>query len=60
MLVGTCTLGFLPGSYYFYWHRRMGQRVEDRDDASIAEGAGDINSFPAPPSGLSSSAWAPS
>jgi Cytochrome c oxidase subunit IV len=46
MLVGTCTLGFLPGSYYFYWHRRMGQRVEDRDDASIAEGAGEINSFP--------------
>jgi hypothetical protein len=46
MLVGTCTLGFLPGSYYFYWHRRMGARVEDREDASIAEGAGEINSFP--------------
>jgi hypothetical protein len=46
MLIGTCTLGLLPGSYYFYWHRRMGQRVEDRDDASIAEGAGEINSFP--------------
>ncbi len=51
MLVGTCTLGFLPGSYYWYWHRRMGNRVEDRDDASIAEGAGDIDSFP------SSSIW---
>ncbi len=51
MLVGTCTLGFLPGSYYYYWHRRMGKRVEDRDDASIAEGAGDIDSFP------SSSIW---
>jgi hypothetical protein len=24
----------------------MGKRVEDRDDASIAEGAGDIDSFP--------------
>ena len=46
MLIGTCTLGFLPGSYYFYWHRRMGQRVEDREDASIEEGAGEINSFP--------------
>ena|ERR1700728_2517256 len=46
MLAGTAALGFLPGGYYFYWHRRMGQRVEDRDDASIAEGAGDINSFP--------------
>jgi hypothetical protein len=51
MLVGTCLLGFLPGSYYFYWHRRMGHRVEDRNDASIEEGAGDINSFP------SSSIW---
>jgi hypothetical protein len=46
MLVGTCTLGFLPGSYYYYWHRRMGARVEDREDASIEEGAGEINSFP--------------
>ena len=46
MLVGTSALGFLPGGYYFFWHRRMGQRVEDRDDASIEEGAGDINSFP--------------
>jgi len=46
MLVGTSALGFLPGSYYFFWHRRMGKRVEDREDASIAEGAGDINSFP--------------
>jgi hypothetical protein len=46
MLVGTCTLGFLPGSYYFYWHRRMGARVEDREDASIEEGAGEINAFP--------------
>jgi Cytochrome c oxidase subunit IV len=46
MLIGTCTLGFLPGSYYWYWHKRMGKRVEDRDDATIAEGAGDIDSFP--------------
>jgi hypothetical protein len=46
MLIGTCTLGFLPGSYYWYWHKRMGKRVEDRDDATIAEGAGNIDSFP--------------
>jgi uncharacterized membrane protein HdeD (DUF308 family) len=46
MLAGTSALGFLPGAYYFFWHRRMGQRVEDREDASIEEGAGDINSFP--------------
>jgi hypothetical protein len=45
MLVGTCLLGFLPGSYYFFWHRRMGNRLEDRD-AEIAEGAGEIDSFP--------------
>jgi hypothetical protein len=50
MLLGATLLGFLPGSYYFFWHRRMGNRVEDRD-ATIAEGAGDINSFP------SSSIW---
>jgi hypothetical protein len=61
MLVGTCLLGLLPGTYYFYWYRRMigyqyffwgriekppGVRLEDRDDASIAEGAGVIDSFP--------------
>jgi hypothetical protein len=46
MLAGTSALGFLPGAYYFFWHRRMGNRVEDREDASIAEGAGEINSFP--------------
>jgi hypothetical protein len=46
MLLGTSLLGFVPGSYYMFWHRRMGKRLEDRDDASIAEGAGVINSFP--------------
>jgi hypothetical protein len=46
MLAGTSALGFLPGSYYFFWHRRMGKRLEDRDDASITEGAGVIDSFP--------------
>ena len=46
MLAGTSALGFLPGAYYFFWHRRMGQRVEDREDAAIEEGAGEINSFP--------------
>jgi hypothetical protein len=45
MLLGATLLGFLPGGYYLFWHRRMGNRVEDRD-ATIAEGAGDINSFP--------------
>jgi Cytochrome c oxidase subunit IV len=45
MLLGATLLGFLPGSYYFFWHRRMGARLEDRD-AEIAEGAGEIDSFP--------------
>lgn len=61
MLLGTCLLGLLPGSYYFYWYRRMrgskffywgrlenksGIRHEDRPDATIAEGAGIISAFP--------------
>jgi Cytochrome c oxidase subunit IV len=46
MLLGTCLLGLLPGSYYYWWHRRMGARLEDRDDATIEEGAGVIDSFP--------------
>jgi len=46
MLVGTCLLGLVPGSYYMFWHRKMGNRVEDREDATIEEGAGVISSFP--------------
>ena len=61
MLVGTCGLGLLPGFFYFYWHRRFqgnkyfywgrldhvaGARPEDREDATIEEGAGTIASFP--------------
>jgi len=46
LLAGTCTLGLLPGSYYYFWHRRMGNRLEDRKDATIEEGAGTISSFP--------------
>ena len=52
LLVGTATLGFLPGFYYFFWHRRFhghkyffwgkvhapGDRPSDRDDAEMAEG----------------------
>jgi hypothetical protein len=46
MLAGTAALGFLPGSYYLFWHRRMGKRLEDRSDAAIEEGAGVVDSFP--------------
>jgi hypothetical protein len=51
MLMGTCFLGLLPGSYYFFWHRRMGDRPEDRPDATMEDGAGEIAAFP------SSSIW---
>jgi len=60
MLLGATLLGFLPGLYYFFWHRRFhghkyfywgniqnpGERPEDREDATMAEGAGNIDSFP--------------
>jgi len=61
MLFGTAALGMLPGSYYYFWHRRfrghkyffwgqtervVGTRPEDRNDATIEEGAGIISSFP--------------
>ena len=61
MLLGSCALGFLPGLYYFFWNRRfhghkyffwgktdrvVGDRPEDRSDATIADGAGVISSFP--------------
>jgi hypothetical protein len=53
MLFGSFLLGMLPGSYYYYWHRRMRARprTEDDPDATVAEGAGVISSFP------SSSIW---
>jgi hypothetical protein len=61
MLFGTFTLGMLTGGYYFFWHRRfhghkwffwghldrvVGDRPEDRSDATIEEGAGVISTFP--------------
>lgn len=46
MLIGTVLLGFVPGSYYYWWSRRMKPRPEDRTEASIEDGAGVIGSFP--------------
>lgn len=46
MLFGGMLMGFLPGSYYFWWSRRMKSRPEDRSDATIADGAGVISAFP--------------
>jgi hypothetical protein len=48
MLVGALLLGLLPGFYLFWWYRHAGKkdRLEDRDDATIEEGAGVIDAFP--------------
>ncbi len=60
MLLGATLLGFLPGSYYFFWHRRyhghkyffvgkipeVGDAADDREDAEMKDGAGEIDSFP--------------
>jgi len=46
MLVASALLGFLPGGYYLWWSNRMVQRPSDREDATIADGAGVIETFP--------------
>jgi hypothetical protein len=46
MLVASGGMGFLPGSYYLWWSNRMRERASDRDDATIAEGAGVVETFP--------------
>jgi len=40
MLIGSGLLGFLPGGYYLWWSNRMRMRASDRDDATVADGAG--------------------
>ena len=45
-------LGALSGSYLLITARRIGPRLEDRDDADIEEGAGEIGFF-------SPYSWAP-
>lgn len=51
MLIGTFLLGLLPGSYYYWWSRRMKPRPEDDPHAERAEGSGTVGAFP------SSSIW---
>jgi hypothetical protein len=47
MLLGAFFLGLLPGCYYFWWYRKTGgNRPEDRPDATVADGAGVVDSFP--------------
>ena len=46
MLIGSALLGLLPGGYYLWWSRRMRPLEGDVPDATIADGAGVIDSFP--------------
>ena len=46
MLFASSFLGFLPGAYYLWWTDRMHARPSDRDDATLADGAGVVESFP--------------
>ncbi len=46
MLFGSIFLGLLPGAYYLFWSNRMRPRPSDRDDATIADGAGIVATFP--------------
>jgi hypothetical protein len=39
-------LCFIPGSYYWWWSRHMKPRTEDDPNATQAEGAGFIATFP--------------
>lgn len=51
MLLLTAFLGFLPGSYLFWWGRHMEPRPEDAEGAELTDGAGTVGAFP------SSSIW---
>ena len=46
MMFSGMLLCFLPGSYYYFWSRRMKSRPEDDPNATQAEGAGFIGTFP--------------
>ncbi len=46
MLIGSCLLGLLPGGYYLWWSRRMRPLEGDVPDATVADGAGVVDSFP--------------
>ena len=46
MMFAGMLLGFLPGSYYYWWSRRMTARPEDDSNATQAQGAGVVGAFP--------------
>jgi cytochrome c oxidase subunit IV len=47
MLIGSTLLGLFPGSYYLWWSYHMKVQADDDPEADVAEGAGDVGSFPA-------------
>jgi hypothetical protein len=48
MLAASAVLGLMVGGFLFHQSRRMDPRPEDRSDATIADGAGPVDSFPGP------------
>jgi Cytochrome c oxidase subunit IV len=48
MLAASSLLGLLAGGYLLFQSRRFPPRAEDRPDATLAEGAGPVDEFPAP------------
>ncbi len=46
MMFSGMLLGFLPGSYYYWWSRRMRARPEDNPNATQSQGAGVVGAFP--------------
>jgi len=46
MLTGTALMGVLAGGYLYLQSRKYPPRLEDRADATVAEGAGDVDAFP--------------
>ena len=46
MLAGTALMGVLAGGYLYVQSRKYPPRLEDRADATVAEGAGDVDQFP--------------
>jgi Cytochrome c oxidase subunit IV len=48
MLAASSLLGLLAGGYLLLQARKFPPRPEDRPDATLADGAGPVDSFPAP------------
>lgn len=46
MLLGSTLLGLMPGMYYAFWHRRMGDRPEDREDGALSSSSVVVGAFP--------------